>query len=465
MLNDATPEFLNHLENQLGKAGLRAVEPRDLSEPRGVFKGKAAAVLRPTSTAEVATILAACNTAKIGVVPMAGNTGLAGGQTLQDGAMPIILSTERMVEIGEISAVNNTMTVQSGVILADIQAAAINQNRLFPLSLASEGSCKIGGNLATNAGGVNVLRYGNTRDLCLGLEAVLADGTIIGGLKPLRKDNTEYDLRHLMIGSEGTLGIITAAVLRLYPQPKQQISAMLAVPSPQGALNLLTMMSDHLGDVISAFELISHTGLDFMTETGLDFKKPFATPYPWMVLLDCGSGAGLQDAMEIALTKAMEAGLVVDAVLSQNISQRQAFWQLRETIPAGNKRIGSISSHDISVPVGRVPEFINAARALTDPQFRINCFGHLGDGNLHYNIFPPKGDSREKYLHLRPEISRAIYDLVAEFDGSFSAEHGVGRLKAADLARYGETGQLLAMRRIKDALDPNGIMNPGAVFA
>ncbi len=465
MLNDATPEFLSKLENRLGKAGLRAVEPRDLSEPRGVFKGKAAAVLRPANTAEVATILAACNAAKIGVVPMAGNTGLAGGQTLQDGAMPIILSTERMVEIGEISVVNNTMTVQSGVILADIQAAALKQNRLFPLSLASEGSCKIGGNLATNAGGVNVLRYGNARDLCLGLEAVLADGTLIGGLKPLRKDNTEYDLRHLMIGSEGTLGMITAAVLRLYPQPKQQIAAMLAVLSPQAALNLLTMMSDHLGDVISAFELISHTGLDFMTETGLDFKDPFATPYPWMVLLDCGGGAGLQHAIEIALTKAMQAGLVVDAVLSQNISQRQAFWQLRETIPAGNKRIGSISSHDISVPVGRVPEFIDAARALVDPQFRINCFGHLGDGNLHYNIFPPKGESREKYVHLRPEISRAIYDLVAEFDGSFSAEHGVGRLKAADLARYGTRGQLLAMRRIKDALDPNGIMNPGAVFA
>ena len=464
MLNDATPEFLNHLENRLGKDCLRAPEPRDLTEPRGVFKGRAAAVLRPQNTKQVSSILLMCNAAKVGVVPMAGNTGLAGGQTLQDGAMPIILSTERMVEIGEISAGNNTMTVQSGVILADIQAAAIKQNRLFPLSLASEGSCRIGGNLATNAGGVNVLRYGNARDLCLGLETVLADGTVIGGLKSLRKDNTEYDLRHLMIGSEGTLGIITAAVLRLYPQPKQQIAAMLAVPSPKAALNLLTMMSDHLGDVISAFELISRTGLDFMDETGLAFKEPFPTSYPWMVLMDCGGVEGLQTAMENALAKAMDKGLVLDAVLSQNISQRQALWQVRETIPAGNKRIGSISSHDISVPVARVPEFIDAARALVEPQFRINCFGHLGDGNLHYNIFPPKGKSRENYLHLRPEISRVIYDLVAEYSGSFSAEHGVGRLKSGDLARYASTGQLVAMRRIKTALDPNGIMNPGAVF-
>ena len=464
MLNDATPEFLNQLENRLGKGSLRAVEPPDLSEPRGMYQGKAAAVLLPADTAEVSLILAACNAGRVGVVPMAGNTGLTGGQTLQDGALPVILSTKRMARIRALSVTDNTMIVESGAILADIQAAAARQNRLFPLSLASEGSCQIAGNLATNAGGVNVLRYGNTRDLCLGLEAVLADGTVIGGLKSLRKDNTEYDLRNLMIGSEGTLGIITAAVLRLYPQPKQQIAAMLAVPSPKDALALLTMMSDELGNVISAFELISRTGLDFMTETGLDFKDPFATPYPWMVLMDCGGGDSLQNAMENALAKAMEAGLVVDAVVSQNLQQRQLLWQLRENIPAGNKRIGSISSHDISVPVGRVPEFIDAARALVDPQFRINCFGHLGDGNLHYNVFPPKGQSRENHVHLRPKISRAIYDLVAEFGGSFSAEHGVGRLKSGDLGRYGDAGKLAAMRRIKTALDQNGIMNPGAIF-
>ncbi len=465
MLNDATSEFLNKLENQLGKNCLRAPEPRDLSEPRGMYTGQAAAVLRPTDTHQVSDILAACNAARVGVVPMAGNTGLTGGQTLQDGALPVIISMERMTNIREISVENNTMTVESGTILADIRAAASNENRLFPLALASEGTCRIGGNLATNAGGVNVLRYGNTRDLCLGLEAVLADGTIIGGLKSLRKDNTDYDLRHLMIGSEGTLGIITTSVLRLYPQPKHQFAAMLAVPSPKEALALLTMMSDQLEGRVSAFELIDRTGLDFLIEKVIPFKEPFLRAYPWMVLMDCGGGDGLQDAMEQALAKAMEAGLVVDAVLSQTLGQHQALWQIRETIPEANKKIGPISSHDISVPIARVPAFIDAAHKLVDRRFRINCFGHMGDGNLHYNVFPPKGDSPKNYLHLQPEINGSIYDLVAEFGGSFSAEHGIGRLKAADLAHYGDKGQLLAMRKVKDALDPNGIMNPGAVFA
>lgn len=464
MLNDATPEFLSLLENLLPSGCMRPAEPRDLQEPRGVFSGKAAAVLLPRNTAEVSMMLAACDGAKIGIIPMGGNTGLAGGQTLQDGAVPVIISIERMNAISQVSAANNTMIAESGAILADIQSSAVEVDRLFPLSLASEGSCRIGGNLGTNAGGVNVLRYGNTRDLCLGLEAVLADGTIVGGLKSLRKDNTGYDFRNLMIGSEGTLGVITKAVLRLYPMPKHQIAAMLAVPSPAAALALLGFMSDQLGDVISAFELINRMGLDFLIEADLDFVEPFVKPHPWMVLIDCGGVDGIAEAMENALAAAMEAGLVVDAVLSQSAAQRQALWHIRETIPDANKRVGSVSSHDISVPVGRVPEFIETAHRLIDPQLRINSFGHLGDGNLHYNIFPPKGRSREDFVHLRPEISRTIYDLVAEFGGSFSAEHGIGRLKAADLARYGDSGKLAAMRRIKLALDPNGIMNPGAIF-
>ncbi len=464
MLNDATPEFLDKLENQLSKGCLRPPQPADLSEPRGVFKGKAAAVLRPQNTAEVSTILTACNTARVGVVPLAGNTGLAGGQVLQTGALPIILSLERMNNVHNVSVSDSTITVDAGAILADVQAAAVNAGRLFPLSLASEGSCRIGGNLATNAGGVNVLRYGNTRDLCLGLEAVLADGTIVGGLKSLRKDNTGYDIRNLMIGSEGSLGVITQAVLRIFPQPKEQIAAMLAVPTPTAALELLMMMSEQLGGVISAFELIDRMGLDFLTETGMPFIEPFSERHQWMVLMDCGGVDGLTEAMENALTTAMETGLVIDAVLSQNIAQRQALWQIRETIPAANKRVGSISSHDISVPVGKVPAFITAAKSVIDPQFRINCFGHLGDGNLHYNVFPPSGCARDEFVHLRPKISRTIYDLVAEFGGSFSAEHGIGRLKSADLEKYGDTGKLRAMRAIKTALDPNGIMNPGAIF-
>ncbi|MBL4806294.1 MAG: FAD-binding oxidoreductase [Rhodobacteraceae bacterium] len=465
MLTDATPEFVTKLAMQLGAGAMRMVEPRDLEEPRGVFTGKAAAVFRPLTVGEVSTILATCNAARVGVVPLSGGTGLAGGQTLQDGAMPVILSLERMTTIIDISPENNSMTVQAGAILADVQTAAQNAGRLFPLSLASEGSCRIGGNLATNAGGVNVLRYGNMRDLCLGLEYVLADGTIVNTLKMLRKDNTGYDLRHLMIGSEGTLGVITSAILRLLPLPNFYETAMLAVPSPKAALALLTLLSDQLGGVISAFELIHRNGLDFLTEAGLPFTEPFSEPSEWMVLLDCADGMTIRDKVENALMAAMEAGLVSDAVLAQNEAQRQALWQIRETIPEANKRVGSVSSHDISVPVAQVPAFIEAAKQRIDPMFRINCFGHLGDGNLHYNIFPPKGKLRDEFIDLRPEISRSIYDLVADFGGSFSAEHGIGRLKVDDLKRYSDAGKLATMRAIKNALDPGGILNPGAILA
>ena len=464
MLNSADASFVARLEVRLGKGALRACTAADLEEPRGLFRGQGAVVARPGTTAEVSAVLSMCNEALVPVVPLGGGTGLVGGQVMERGPLPVLLSLERMVAIRDVSPENNTMTVEAGAVLADIHAAALNAGRMFPLTLASEGSCRIGGNLATNAGGVNVLRYGSARELCLGLEAVLADGTIVGGLKRLRKDNTGYDIRNLMIGSEGSLGVITAAVLRLFPLPKALHTAFLAVPSPTDALALLHGLQAQFGDAISGFELIHQTGFAFLAETGFGLASPLAAPATWYVLLEISGAVALADMLEEALAGMLEKGLLSDAVIAQNETQRRHFWHIRETIPAANKRIGAISSHDISVPVAEVPALIARASAALPPHLRVNCFGHMGDGNLHYNIFPPKGENRAGYMKQREELARLVFDIVAEFGGSFSAEHGVGRLKVDDLERYGDAGKLAAMRRIKAALDPNGIMNPGAVL-
>ena len=463
MLCSAGAELISELEAKLGAGGVRAVEPRDIEEPRGLFKGQAAAVLRPANTAEVSLVLAACNAARVPVVPLGGGTGLVGGQVMVEGPVPVLLSLERMAAIREISAENNTMTVEAGAVLADIHTGAEGAGRMFPLRLASEGSCRIGGNLATNAGGVNVLRYGNTRALCMGLEAVLADGTVMGGLKRLRKDNTGYDMRDLMIGSEGSLGVITAAVLRLYPVPAARHTAFVAAPTPKAAPGLLHALEGVLPGAVTGFELMHQTGFDFLAETGFSLKPPLEAD-DWTVLLEISGAAGLAEVLETALAEALNSGQITDAVITQNEAQRAHFWAIRETIPEANKRIGSISSHDISVPVSEVPAFIGRARKAVPAKLRINCFGHMGDGNLHYNIFPPLGENRADYAGRREELARVIFDIVAEFGGSFSAEHGVGRLKVDDLERYGDAGRLVAMRRIKTALDPVGIMNPGAVL-
>jgi FAD/FMN-containing dehydrogenase len=335
------------------------------------------------------------------------------------------------------------------------------------LSLASEGSARIGGNLSTNAGGVNVLRYGNTRDLCLGLEAVMPDGSIWNGLTRLRKDNTGYDLRHLLIGAEGTLGIITAAALKLYPVPDDQGSALFVVKDPDAALSLLSMAGKRLGNQVSAFELINRMGLDFLAEVGPDTRVPFDTSPEWTVLIDLGTVAGLtpQDALEALFTEAFEAGLVSDGVIASSEAQRQDFWTIRESIPEANRRVGSVSSHDISIPISRIPEFIQKTPKLLEVlgDFRINCFGHVGDGNLHYNVFPTAGKSRSDYDNVRMDVKRVIHDHVSAMEGSVSAEHGIGRLKVEDLAHYGDPTKIAAMQAIKAALDPKGIMNPGAV--
>ncbi|ALI56612.1 FAD-binding oxidoreductase [Celeribacter marinus] len=468
MTRTPTPEFLTRLAAALPHDTVRPRAAGELDDPRGRYEGRAAAVARPRTVDDVATIVRMCNEAGVGVVPLGGGTGLVLGQVAYDGAEPIALSLERMTAVRAVYPSENVIVVEAGAILAQVQAAAEAQDRLFPLSLAAEGSCRIGGNLATNAGGLNVLRYGNTRDLCLGLEVVMPTGEIWHGLKRLRKDNTGYDLKNLMIGSEGTLGVITAAALRLYPRPAQEAAAFMVVRDPQGALDLLSMARDLIGEGISAFELISGVGLDFLTDVLPDVRQPFETRPDWCVLVDVGlSGDGdPQEALGALFEAAHTVGIVEDGVISASETQRAEFWAVRENIPEGNKRVGAISSHDISVPLSRIPDFIPegiaALEALGD--IRVNCFGHLGDGNLHYNVFPARGRDRKEFDTIRASVKQTVHDLVHAYDGSVSAEHGVGRLKVDDLERYQDPIKLAAMRAIKDALDPNGIMNPGAVL-
>ena len=432
------------------------------------FAGHAAAILAPATTAEVACIVRIARQAQVGIVPYSGGTGLVGGQIMPDGAAPLILSLERMRAVRALHPRENVMIVEAGMVLADIQAAAAEAGRLFPLSLASEGSARIGGLLSTNAGGVNVLRYGNARDLCLGVEAVLPDGSVHHGLKRLRKDNTGYDLRHLLIGAEGTLGVITAASLRLYPRPAEEGAAILTVPSPEAALDLLALARDRLGDGVSAFELIARASFEFLAEAVPEIRLPFDAPPDWAVLIDLGLPVGGDPSTELETLfgATHDAGLATDGVIAQNAAQRADFWTLRESIPEANRRIGAVSSHDISLPPEAIPDFIRRAPDVIGAlgPFRINCFGHLGDGNLHYNVFPQRGRSRDEHENARPAIKRALHDLVHEMEGSVSAEHGIGRLKVEDLQRYGDPAKLAAMRAIKDALDPLGIMNPGAVL-
>lgn len=468
-LNPADDSFAAPLRDRLPAATFRPLTPAYLEEPRGLFQGQGGLLLAPGSADEVSLILRHAQAAGVGVVPYGGGTGLAGGQILPEGPAPVILSLERMNRIRATYPKENVLVAEAGAILTDVQDAAQSIGRIFPLSLASEGSCRIGGNLSTNAGGVNVLRYGNARELCLGLEAVLPDGRIWNGLKRLRKDNTGYDLRNLLVGAEGTLGVITAASLRLFPQPGETGTAVLVVPGPQAALDLLALAGDRLGQSISAFELISGVGLGFLGETGMPARAPFGDIPEWCVLIELGLGHGHDADAELEGLFAAGLGeeLVSDGVVAQSQAQRAALWRMREEIPGANRRVGAISSHDISLPLGVIPEFLaRAGQAVAQHgPFRVNCFGHLGDGNLHYNVFPPKGASNTDFPGARDGLRDAIYGLVAQYEGSFSAEHGIGRLKVADLERYGDPAKLATMRAIKSALDPKGIMNPGAVLA
>lgn len=468
-LNPADDCFLSALEGALPQGRLRAPKPHELAEPRGRGAAIAAAIACPHTVQEVSVILKACNNALVGLVPIGGGTGLVMGQGLQSGPLPLMLSLEKMAAERAAYGQENVLVVEAGMILANVQNAAQNLERQFPLTLASQGSCQIGGNLAANAGGTGVLRYGNARDLCLGVEAVLADGSIYHGLKRLRKDNSGYDVKNLLIGSEGTLGIITAAALRLYPAAGRVGAAMFAVPSVEAALALYTLASEQLGGMVSAFEIISQMSFAFLSETMPDLRQPFAKPSAWTVFIDLDLVQGLdpEAALATLYQSAEGQGLVTDGVIASSSTQRGQFWHLRESLPLANRKVGSVSSHDISLPLGALADFIAQAgpvvAALGD--LRVNCFGHLGDGNLHYNVFPAKGRTRAEYEDLRLQIKGLVHDIVASMGGSVSAEHGVGRLKVDDLARYSDPTKMAVMRAIKNALDPNGILNPGVILA
>ncbi len=467
MLSQANDALRAHIAAQISPAAFRELTPGYLEEPRGRYAGKEGLLVAPASVEEVSAVVKACKEFRVPLIPYGGGTGLVGGQVAQGDIVPVILSLERMNRIREVRPTENVLIAEAGATLQEVQDVADEAGRLFPLSLASQGSARIGGNLATNAGGVNVLRYGNARDLCLGLEAVMPDGEIWNGLSRLRKDNTGYDLRHLLIGSEGTLGVITAASLRLFPRPSELGAAIFVVPDPQAALELLALSGDVIGGQVSAFELISGQGLRFLNEVGPEVRAPFKDIPTWMVLIDVGTapGADPQAMLTRLFEAAVERDLASDGVIASSAAQRDQFWSIRESIPEANRRIGSVSSHDISVPLDAIPGFIGRATQnlakLGD--FRINCFGHVGDGNLHYNVFPHSGKSRADHEADRSEVKRIVHDLADEMGGSVSAEHGIGRLKVDDLKRYGDPTKLAVMRSIKAALDPLGIMNPGAV--
>ncbi|QDC08939.1 FAD-binding oxidoreductase [Oceanicola sp. D3] len=468
MLNDATPDIVETFRAALPEGVVRGVEQRYLEEPRDRLTGRAGAVLCPASVEEVSAILRLASAQRVGVVPYGGGTGLVGGQVAPEGPVPLVLSLERMTAVRGIWPEEGVMTVEAGAILQDIQGVAEDAGRLFPLSLASEGTARIGGLLGTNAGGVNVLRYGNARELCLGVEAVLADGRVMSGLKRLRKDNTGYDLRNLLIGSEGTLGVITAASLRLFPRPSDVSAAVLEVASPAAALELLGRAQALAGQAISAFELIAAQGPEFLVEHLPQVRLPWAEVPEWSVLIEIGTfgGQSAQELLEQVFAEGFEAGLVRDGVVAASEGQRAEFWAMREALPEGNRKVGSVVSNDISLPLSRVPEFIEqAGQAIGKTgDFRINCFGHLGDGNLHYNVFPGAGKARGDYPESAyEELKDIINQLLADMDGSFSAEHGLGRAKVGDLERWGDPVRLEMMRAIKKTLDPLGILNPGAV--
>jgi FAD/FMN-containing dehydrogenase len=444
-----------------------------LTDWRGRYRGAAELVVRPASTEQVAEVVKRCVRERVAVVPQGGNTGLCGGSVpLAESTYPgrqIVLSLARMNRIRELDAANNTITVEAGCVLASIQEAARNAQRLFPLSLGAEGSCQIGGNLSTNAGGEAVLRYGNARDLVLGLEVVLPDGRVWDGLRGLRKDNTGYDLKQLFIGAEGTLGVITAAVLKLFPWPTATATAFLGMESPQKAVELLSELRAALGDRITSFELMSRVSLALVLKHIPGTSDPLSAPYPWYLLVelsDSGSAEALSARFLEALEEALQRGRVLDAVLAQSEAQAEALWRMRDAMAEAQKEEGVSIKHDVSVPVSQVPRFIDqASRALEKafPGVRIVAFGHIGDGNIHYNVSMADPALNARLIEDPAPVNRIVYDCVARLGGSISAEHGLGQLKREEIQRYKSPLELELMRAIKHTLDPHHLMNPGKV--
>ena len=432
-----------------------------LTEWRNLYRGRTPLLLKPASTAEVAAIVAVCAAAEVGIVPQGGNTGLVGGQIPHADGGEVLVNLGRMTRVRAVDPIDNAMTVEAGCTLAAVQEAAAGVDRLFPLSLASEGSCQIGGNLSTNAGGIHVLRYGNSRDLVLGLEVVTADGQVWNGLRTLRKDNTGYELKQLFLGAEGTLGIITAAVLKLFPRHHDVQTAFAAVPTIEAAVALLAHVRDSASDAVLAFELMPRRALEFVTRHLPGAIDPRPAPSPWYTIFDLTVARA---TVERSLAAAAETGLISDAALAANPGQAAGLWRLREGISEAQKPEGASIKHDISVPVSRIPAFVHQATAAVErlcPGIRPVPFGHVGDGNLHFNLSQPPGADGRAFLARSDEIHHAVHDIVAALGGSISAEHGIGQAKRQEIRRYKSAVEIALMARIKAALDPMGIMNPG----
>ena len=473
---ESAGDLIARLGAVVGPKGLiaeaEAMAPH-LLDRRERYRARARAVVKPASTEEVAEVVRICAAARAPIVPQGGNTGLVGGGIPDPDGRAVVLSLARMNRIRELDPVNDTMTVEAGCILQNLQAAAAEADRLFPLSLGAEGSCMIGGNLSTNAGGIQVLRYGNARELVLGLEVVLPDGRVWDGLRGLRKDNTGYDLKQLFIGAEGTLGVITAAVLRLYPRPRASATAFIAVPDVAAAVALLGRLRAGSGEAVTSFELIPRLGLDFALRHVPGIIDPLAARHDWYVLAELwasaentGLSAGLGEALEAVLAEALEAGLVVDAALASSEAQAQAFWRIREGLVEAQKFEGGSIKHDIAVPISAIVAFVaracQAAEALV-PGIRPLVFGHLGDGNIHLNLAQPEGADTQEFLARWDELRRVVYDVVVDLKGSISAEHGIGRLNLAANLRTKSEVEIDLMRKLKRALDPDNLMNPGRV--
>lgn len=472
-LKAPSPEALAQLEKIVGPRGaLRA--PADaapyLHERRDLYHGRTPMVLRPSRVEEVSAILKLAHEERIGIVPQGGNTGLVGGQIPSEKGNEIVLSLDRMKAIRHIDAMGNSLIAEAGATLKSVQDAATEAGRLFPLSLGSEGSCQIGGNIATNAGGIHVVRYGAMRELVLGLEAVFPGGHIWHGLKSLRKDNTGYDLKNLLIGSEGTLGIVTAATLRLFPRPAEVATVLAGLPNLRAAADFFSLVSESAGPLLTAFELIPRLLLEFVLAHAPQSRDPLAGVHPWYVLFELSSplAEGLAERVSVPLLEgAFNRGLIADAAAAASEAQAREFWRMREAMAEVQRYEGGSIKHDVSVPVSAVPSFIEEASAAVTalvPGARPIPFGHFGDGNIHFNVSQPKGMEKAAFLSRWEEVADAVHAIVLRFGGSISAEHGIGRLKVGELERYAPPVELELMRAIKHSLDPKGILNPGKVL-